>query len=84
MCNSKKEEKDFSVIVPFESIKEKKYSFSAGQYFSIEVDYVDLTPDEFEFTINKYKKELNQLFNESKVLENKIGEELNNIKYGKN
>lgn len=82
--NSKKEEKDFSVIVPFESIKEKKYSFSAGQYFSIEVDYVDLTPDEFEFTINKYKKELNQLFNESKVLENKIGEELNNIKYGKN
>lgn len=81
--NSKKEEKDFSVITSFESIKEKKYSFSAGQYFSIEIDYVDLTQDEFEITINKYKEELNQLFNESKILEDKIGEELNKIEYGK-
>ena len=35
-------------------IKEKGYSLSAGQYFDIKIDYVDITEEEF----NAKKKQL--------------------------
>ena len=34
---------DFSVAVSYDEIKEKGYSLSAGQYFDIKIDYVDIT-----------------------------------------
>ncbi|WP_153046731.1 N-6 DNA methylase, partial [Streptococcus suis] len=39
---------DFSVKVSYEEIKDKNYSLSAGQYFDIKIDYVDISPEEFE------------------------------------
>ena len=38
---------DFSVAVSYDEIKEKGYSLSAGQYFDIKIDYVDITEEEF-------------------------------------
>ena len=37
---------DFSVAVTYDEIKEKGYSLSAGQYFDIKIDYVDITEEE--------------------------------------
>ncbi len=37
---------DFSVKVSYEEIKDKNYSLSAGQYFDIKIDYVDISPEE--------------------------------------
>lgn len=35
---------DFCVAVSYEDIKQKKLSFSAGQYFEVKIEYVELTP----------------------------------------
>ncbi|MEE1289453.1 MAG: class I SAM-dependent DNA methyltransferase, partial [Spirochaetota bacterium] len=34
---------DFSVAVTYDEIKEKRYVLSAGQYFDIKIEYVDIT-----------------------------------------
>lgn len=47
---------DFSVAVTYDEIKEKNYSLSAGQYFDIKIDYVDITEEEFNRRIANYKK----------------------------
>jgi type I restriction enzyme M protein len=38
---------DFTVVVSYEQIKEKNYSFSAGQYFDVKIEYTDITPKAF-------------------------------------
>ena len=72
---------DFSVLVSFDDIKEKNYSFSAGQYFEIKIEYVEMTQEEFDNKINYYKEELNELFEKNKVLEQEIKNNLEKLKY---
>lgn len=68
----KKEEKDFSVVVSYDAIKEKGYSLSAGQYFDIEIDYVDITEDEFRERMTNFKNLLISNFHDSRELEKQI------------
>lgn len=35
--NKHKAKEDFTVVVSYEQIKEKNYSFSAGQYFEVKI-----------------------------------------------
>lgn len=77
--NSRKAVDDFSVIVTNDQIKEKNYSFSAGQYFDIKIDYVDITAEEFEERIANYKKTLTEQFNESHKLEQEIMNQLKSL-----
>ena len=72
---------DFTVVVSYEDIKEKNYSFSAGQYFDVKIEYTDISPEQFENKIDYYKKKLNLLFEESRNLENEIKKQLNELKY---
>jgi type I restriction enzyme M protein len=72
LSKTKKEVKDFSKLVSFEEIKEKNFSFSAGQYFDIEIEYVDISKEEFEERIKNYKNELKELFEKSRELEEEI------------
>lgn len=72
---------EFSVKVTFEQVKEKNYSFSAGQYFQIIVDYGNYTPEEFEEIINTYKANLKDLFSKGKSLEEEIQKQLEGLKY---
>ena len=74
--NAHKAVEDFSVVVSYEQIKEKNYSLSAGQYFDVKIEYTDITPKEFEQNIAGYRKNLEQLFGESKKLEKEIKEGL--------
>lgn len=70
---------DFSVAVSYEQIKAKNYSFSAGQYFDVKIEYVDLSPAEFAAKMDGYKKNLDSLFAESRELEKEIKKQLGNI-----
>ena len=79
--NEHKAVEDFSVVVSYEQIKEKNYSFSAGQYFDVKIEYVDITPEEFEAKMNSYKSNLASLFSESKKLEKEIMKQLTGLKY---
>ncbi len=74
-------EDDFSVIVPFDAIKEKNYSFSAGQYFEVKIEYVDITAEEFEAKMNEYMASLNEKFQKGHELEQSIIEQLKGLKY---
>jgi type I restriction enzyme M protein len=71
---------DFTVVVSYEQIKEKNYSFSAGQYFEVKIDYTDISPAEFETKMNGFKANLDSLFAESKSLEIEIQKQLNGLK----
>ena len=72
---------DFSVTVTYDEIKEKNYSFSAGQYFDVKIEYTDITPKEFTDKMNQHKTTLKQLFAESKTLEMEIQKQLEGLEY---
>ncbi len=72
---------DFSVILNYDQIKEKNYSFSAGQYFEVKIEYVDITSQEFLQKMDVYHKNLNSLFAKSKEIEDEINKHLTAIKY---
>jgi type I restriction enzyme M protein len=72
---------DFTVVVSYEQIKKKNYSFSAGQYFEVKIEYTDITPEEFEAKMNSFKSNLDTLFEESKTLEKRIQKQLEGLKY---
>lgn len=72
---------DFSVTPSFEVIAEKGYSFSAGQYFDIKIDYVDITEEEFNKRMAGYKAELTAQFEESHRLEAEIMKQLDSLKF---
>jgi type I restriction enzyme M protein len=72
---------DFTVVVSYEQIKEKNYSFSAGQYFEVKIEYTDISPAEFDTKMNGFKTNLDSLFAESKTLEKEIQKQLNGLKY---
>lgn len=72
---------DFSVAVTYDEIKAKKYSLSAGQYFDVKIEYVELTQDEFQERMLAYATQLQQYFDESLKLQNQIMEQLKRVKY---
>lgn len=72
---------DFSVAVTYDEIKEKGYSLSAGQYFDIKIDYVDITAEEFNKRMAGYKAELTAQFEESHRLEAEIMKQLDSLKF---
>ena len=79
--NQKQAKDDFSVVVSYKDIKAKNYSLSAGQYFEVKIQYVDITKEEFENKIKAYEDSLAGLFKESKSLEQEIQANLKGLKY---
>ena len=71
---------DFCVTVSDEQIKEKKYSFSAGQYFEVKIEYVNLTPAEFAEKMQGFQTRLQAMFEEGHRLEEEIKEQLGRVK----
>jgi len=82
--NKKENEDGFSVLVNFKKIGEMRYSLSAGQFFKIENDKIEISELEFFNKIEDHNKYLVNLFQESKNLENEILIKLNIIAYEKN
>ena len=72
---------DFSVAVTYDEIKEKGYSLSAGQYFDIKIDYVDITEEEFNQRMANYKQTLTEQFAESHRLEEEIMAQFDALKF---
>jgi type I restriction enzyme M protein len=79
--NLKEAVDDFSVVVDYEEIKAKNYSLSAGQYFEVKIEYVDITAEEFETKMQGFEKDLSELFTESIRLESEIKSNLKGLSY---
>jgi type I restriction enzyme M protein len=79
--NEKNAVEDISVVVSYDDIADKNYSLSAGQYFEVKIEYVDITPNEFQDKMKGFEESLSGLFTESKSLEKEIQKNLNALKY---
>ena len=79
--NNKEVIDDFSVVVSYDDIAAKNYSLSAGQYFEVKIEYVDITQDEFESKLSDLTGSLKQLFSASQSLELDIEKQLTGLKY---
>lgn len=77
----KEEIEDFSVAVTYDQIKEKGYSLSAGQYFDIKIEYVDISEEEFKKQMAEDTQELKEMFTESHKLEEEIMKQLKELKF---
>ena len=75
------EEDKFSVSVDYSRILEKKSSLSAGPYFDIKMDYVELTKAEFNDYINKCKSNIENLIGENNKLNEDILKSIEELNY---
>ena len=78
---NREEIEDFSVKVSFDALKEKNYSFSAGQYFEVKIQYVDITAEEFQQRMDEYMTRLSQQFKRGKELEDSIIKQMGGLEY---
>ena len=72
---------DFCVVLSYDDIKAKNYSFSAGQYFDVKLQHVDITNAQFGQRIDESSVNLKRMFAEGRVLEGSILESLNHLAY---
>jgi type I restriction enzyme M protein len=79
--NGKQQEEDFSVVVSYRDIAAKNYSLSAGQYFDVKIEYVDITPEEFAAKMQAFTDNLDSLFSQSRELEAEIKKQLAGLNY---
>ena len=79
----KKEIDDLSVLVSYEDIINKNDSLSAGQYFDIKINYVDISEEEFEIKLAKYKSALTDIISENSELQNELLDQLNLLQFNK-
>tara|TARA_R110001583_G_scaffold113628_1_gene264147 strand:- start:2084 stop:2638 length:555 start_codon:yes stop_codon:yes gene_type:complete len=79
--NAKEAKDDFSVVVSYDDIKAKNYSLSAGQYFEVKIEYIDITAEEFATIMKGFESNLETLFAESISLEKEIQNNLKSLKY---
>jgi type I restriction enzyme M protein len=79
--NDKDAVDDFSVVVSYDDIAAKNYSLSAGQYFEVKIEHVDISQEDFESKLSEYESSLESLFSASNDLEVKIRKGLKGLGY---
>lgn len=79
--NNKWSEEDFSVVVSYDDLAAKNYSFSAGQYFYVKMEYTDMTPEQFSTKMKEFTDNLENLFSKSQKLETEITKQIAGLKY---
>ncbi|WP_147678852.1 HsdM family class I SAM-dependent methyltransferase [Algibacter pacificus] len=79
--NSKTKVDDFSVVLKYNDIKIRNYSLSAGQYFDVKIEHIDISNNDYENKLKSSKENLKSLFEESKFLELEILNNINDLGY---
>ena len=71
----------FSVVVSYDAIAAKSFALSAGQYFDVKIDHVDITPEEFAKKIADVSGQLKKSFARSVALEQEIAKHFEALRY---
>lgn len=79
--NNKEQVDDLSVVVTKQQIQDKNYSFSAGQYFEVKIEYVDITADQFADQMRGHQAKLDDMFADGEKLNDDIKKQLDGLKY---
>ena len=77
--SSKVSVEDFSISVSYEDIEAKNYSFSAGQYFAVNIEYTEITEDQFKDQIRSFETRMADLYSESRDLEVDLAKHLEQL-----
>lgn len=72
---------DFSVIVPLEKVKNKQYSFAAGQYFNSEIERKVITEKGIEALFDGFSDSFQSLSQNSPINEKKMKANFESLKY---
>ncbi len=75
---------NFCVVVGYDDIKEKKMSFSAGQYFDVKIEYIELSQEEFTEKMAGFTSRIEKLFEDGHNLEAEIKKGLEGLQFEKN
>lgn len=73
-------EDDFTVSVTYEAIKEKNYSLSAGQYFDVKIEYVDISQEEYDKMIDDFNADFATYVDETTQFQQEISQILKELK----
>lgn len=72
----------FSALVSYDAIRENNYSLSAGRYFDIDIEYSDMSEDQFQDNINSSLDNIKKLSEKSSSQSKELEELLRKLKYG--
>lgn len=71
----------FSTVVSIDEIRDRKYSFKPSHYFEVQINYVDISKEEFNKKIESYSDILSDCFEKSEKLDKEIMTKLKKINY---
>ena len=71
----------FAVVPSYDEMKEKGYSFSAGQYFDVKIEHIDITPEEFKQKMSAFMAEFSELSAQSAKLDEEIKKQMGGLWY---
>ncbi len=77
---NKKAIDDFSVAVTYDQIGKKNDYLSAGPYFKVKFEYIEITEDEFNAKISSLISDLDVKFKQSRELESQIVKHIGKLK----
>lgn len=70
---------DFSIRVTNDQIREKNYSFSAGQYFDVKIEYVEITQEEYDKMIADFNEDFAKYVAETQNFQENIKQQLGGL-----
>jgi type I restriction enzyme M protein len=70
-----------AVVPSYQEIEEKDFSFSAGQYFDVKIEHIDITPEEFNQKISAFMAEFEELSAKSSELDVEIRKQMMCLRY---
>lgn len=71
----------FAVVPGYDEMAERGYSFSAGQYFDVKIEHVDISPEEFKAKMAAFMAEFNELSAQSVKLDEEIRNQMGRLWY---
>ena len=74
---------NFCVCPSYDEIKDKGYSLSAGQYYDVKIEHIDITEEEFYKRILGFKKALSSLTKEGDSIQEQINNSLGSLLFVK-
>lgn len=74
---------DVSASVTFGDIAKKNFSFSAGQFFQVKIEHLDISHDDFQNKLQTFYADLKNFFQHSRLLENQILSQPESFNYEK-
>lgn len=76
----KEEIEDFSVLVSYDEIAKKNYSFAAGQYFDVKIELVEITQEEYDQLVADFHADFDKYVEETRKFHENLKGQLGGLR----